>query len=425
MPQRRVSADALHRAIEHASARAPGAAAAAAAPAAPRWEQPWAEIVARALELVPGGAKPLLDDETMPLRGEGADEGSRWVLGHLLDPDVVPLFRAAKEKFAAGKGRVAGAAALISNCPEGVLGRRLKASLSGALEAAMGSAFAGGGAISVEAALAALPADLPVASRFERGTVGADDPRVGLRGASRGEVGFPSHPTIPAGTFIGFYRGRVVRPDAFDGMRHAAPVGCPFTVHALLVEAYACDITTADGDVVTGGALVHSGYEFGNLTSMVNDARIDPLRDPGGKVVAAPNVTLREVRIGGWPFMVMHTTRDLNGHHKELLLDYGPGYWLKMRGALRSVRAQLTAAGLWERDASDEALALAAARALDFVGALAAWQRNPRGAGSIDTHSMHLVSRILSARNALSGPCTEIERMEECAEREAKRARVE
>jgi hypothetical protein len=120
--------------------------------------------------------------------------------------------------------------------------------------------------------------------------------------------------------------------------------------------------------------------------------------------------------------MVMHTVREVK-MLDELLLDYGAGYWSNMRAKLRDVRSHLTAAGLWERDAPDEALAPAAVRALGLVGALAAWQRNVRDSESQDEDDLGM--KLLHAGTIVSDVFKKARRIVDRAEREEKRARVE
>jgi hypothetical protein len=150
--------------------------------------------------------------------------------------------------------------------------------------------------------------------------VPAGDPHVGLRGGAGVRLR-PGAAPAPADTLVAFYRSNVLAEAEYRRLKRAAPRSFALqAAHLFALEAYAADFKV--GNV----PLVASAYTVGNFAALVNDPRVDPLRDPhGSALVGPPNVALRAVRVGNWSFLVMHTLATV-APGEELRCDYSPQY---------------------------------------------------------------------------------------------------
>lgn len=101
----------------------------------------------------------------------------------------------------------------------------------------------------------------------------------------------------------------------------------------------------APNQLRTRPLLYFSALGFGNLTCLVNDARLDVAAEEGaaggaGRKLAAPvNCALVVAVVCGAPVPLLVTTLPL-ASHQELLISYGDDYW----AAWRSTRASVMAA---------------------------------------------------------------------------------
>jgi hypothetical protein len=102
----------------------------------------------------------------------------------------------------------------------------------------------------------------------------------------------------------------------------ALKAGCPDLqpkVRQRRHDSYACAYQHFEVDATC------TAYGFGNLTALVNDPSLDPLR-PGSEEKLAANCVVREVLVGGWAFFFMFVSVPM-APGTDLRYDYGSAFW--------------------------------------------------------------------------------------------------
>lgn len=184
-----------------------------------------------------------------------------------------------------------------------------------------------------------LPTDLPCHPDLEAYVVGADDPRTALHN----QAGVRASRAIPAGQFLGVYRG--------DAMFHADYITWKLTppthdIHPIQREMQ-IDSYTASTTFYSAGewAAMHglSGFSphradtvlmicgtyHGNLMSLVNDPGVHPLIGPSQQD-ASPNACLCEFLVGAWPVLAMFSSQKIRAG-EDVRYAYGHEYWEFMK----------------------------------------------------------------------------------------------
>jgi hypothetical protein len=187
--------------------------------------------------------------------------------------------------------------------------------------------------------LRGLPTDLPCHPDLETYVVGPEDTRAALRG----QAGVRATRAIPAGHFLGVYRG--------DAMFHADYIAWKLTpptpdIHPIRREIDIDGYTASTTQYSAGEwAAVHGlegmsphradtvlmtcGTYNGNMTSLVNDPSVNPLEGPSPGD-SAPNTCLCEFVVGAWPVLAMFTFQKIRAG-EDVRYAYGHEYWEYMK----------------------------------------------------------------------------------------------
>jgi len=214
-----------------------------------------------------------------------------------------------------------------------------------------------------------LPPDILCHPDIEAFTISQNDPREGLRG-QRGLRVKESAGPIPEYALLGPYRAHMLTKEEYnqshpDGRGNdvsyshgrdprfwAALDELRGTDRELLFESYGADYKWPSCMAQEGQAsmtvigsmqvplpmdfdLVSSGYGFGNLTALANDAKgpIDE-EQAAEDIDQNTNARLVEILVHGWPFIFMFAIRRLHPG-EEILMSYGPAYWPALKDLLR------------------------------------------------------------------------------------------
>lgn len=213
--------------------------------------------------------------------------------------------------------------------------------------------------------LEGLPADIACSAAVEVFTIDKWDPRKPLHG-KRGLRVAATAQALPAGTFIGMYRGKTMFQSAFRRWKLLPPPGTDVLDHELFVDSYAASaihfnvgrwaatqgLDTFPGKSNTNeedNAILVSAAGYGNETACVNDPHIHPLED--SEETLGANTCMCEIVIGAWPFLALFTLKEVKPG-EELLYEYGKAFWDYIHEDLlriQSVREATASGGVVQR----------------------------------------------------------------------------
>jgi hypothetical protein len=195
-----------------------------------------------------------------------------------------------------------------------------------------------------------LPRDIPCSYLLEVYKVPENDPRIPLRGENGVRVTKTATKGLPAGAFIGIYRGRsLIGLQDYKDIKYAPP-GVDFFQFELEIDSYTASAIhynigcEAEKHGITFDGLdprdasyssIHvCAARYGNITALVNDPSLDPMGNTTFETIGEDNTCLVEVIVGGWPCIVMFASKPINPG-EELRYSYGVSFWDYMRGATK------------------------------------------------------------------------------------------
>ncbi|KAL4549389.1 hypothetical protein Ndes2526B_g04410 [Nannochloris sp. 'desiccata'] len=199
-----------------------------------------------------------------------------------------------------------------------------------------------------------LPRDIPCSNLLEVYKVPRNDPRISLRGENGVRVTKTATKGLPAGAFIGVYRGKsLIGLDEYRDIKYAPP-GVDYLQFELEIESYTASAVhynigfeaVENGITFEGLDPIEPSYSsvhvcaarYGNLTALVNDPSLDPMGNTTIETIGEDNTCLVEIIVGGWPCIVMFASKAINPG-EELRYSYGHSFWKYVHGATKRLNA--------------------------------------------------------------------------------------
>jgi hypothetical protein len=204
-----------------------------------------------------------------------------------------------------------------------------------------------------------LPRDIASNDLIEVYEIPSSDVRKTLRGQNGVRMKRTATAGLAAGSFLGVYRGRaLIGFDEYKDISYATP-GMNFLEFELEIDSYtaSCDkynigLEAERNGVTFEGMSIHNAREsqvevcaarYGNITALVNDPSIYPMGN-SIETVGVDNTCLVECVVGGWPFLCMFASRDIDPG-EELRYSYGSGFWGLVKEEIRRLEQAAGRAG--------------------------------------------------------------------------------